>query len=85
MQDKTRILLIGKNGQVGWELQSALAPLGNVTALGHVTAADYPSPSQRPLYSVLSSDKLKQRFGISFVSWEAQLELCWRNKLECQF
>jgi len=31
-----RILLIGKNGQVGWELQRTLAPLGEVTAL------DYP-------------------------------------------
>lgn len=28
------ILLIGKNGQVGWELQRALAPLGNVVATG---------------------------------------------------
>ena len=28
-----KILLLGKNGQVGWELQRSLAPLGNVTAL----------------------------------------------------
>ena len=28
-----RILLLGKNGQVGWELQRALAPLGELTAL----------------------------------------------------
>ncbi|ATJ82665.1 dTDP-4-dehydrorhamnose reductase [Halomonas beimenensis] len=28
-----RILLLGKNGQVGWELQRALAPLGNIIAL----------------------------------------------------
>ena len=27
------ILLLGKNGQVGWELQRSLAPLGKVTAL----------------------------------------------------
>lgn len=27
------ILLLGKNGQVGWELQRALAPLGRMTAL----------------------------------------------------
>lgn len=27
------ILLFGKNGQVGWELQRALAPLGKVTAI----------------------------------------------------
>jgi dTDP-4-dehydrorhamnose reductase len=29
------ILLFGANGQVGWELQRALAPLGTITALGH--------------------------------------------------
>jgi dTDP-4-dehydrorhamnose reductase len=32
------ILLLGKNGQVGWELQRALAPLGDVTA------CDFDSP-----------------------------------------
>jgi len=29
-----RILLLGKSGQVGWELQRALAPLGELIALG---------------------------------------------------
>ena len=29
-----KILLLGKNGQVGWELQRTLAPLGSVIALG---------------------------------------------------
>ena len=29
-----RIVLFGKNGQVGWELQRTLAPLGDVIALG---------------------------------------------------
>ena len=29
------ILLLGKGGQVGWELQRSLAVLGNVTALDH--------------------------------------------------
>ncbi len=29
------ILLFGKNGQLGWELQRALAPLGKLTALSH--------------------------------------------------
>jgi len=28
-----KILLIGKNGQLGWELQRTLAPLGDVTAI----------------------------------------------------
>ena len=29
-----KILLLGKDGQVGWELQRALAPLGEIVALG---------------------------------------------------
>ncbi len=30
-----KILLTGKNGQVGWELRRTLAPLGDVVAVGH--------------------------------------------------
>jgi dTDP-4-dehydrorhamnose reductase len=33
-QLSVRILLFGRNGQVGWELQRSLAPLGELTALG---------------------------------------------------
>lgn len=29
-----KIVLLGKNGQVGWELQRSLAPLGQIVALG---------------------------------------------------
>jgi len=35
-----RILLLGKNGQVGWELQRSLAPLGDLLALDS-RSADY--------------------------------------------
>jgi dTDP-4-dehydrorhamnose reductase len=33
-----RLLVLGKNGQVGWALQRALAPLGQVVALGREDA-----------------------------------------------
>jgi dTDP-4-dehydrorhamnose reductase len=43
-----KILLLGKNGQVGWELQRALAPLGELVALDHRSAgplnADFTQP-----------------------------------------
>jgi dTDP-4-dehydrorhamnose reductase len=42
-----KILLFGKNGQVGWELQRALAPLGEVIALdadSHELSADFSNP-----------------------------------------
>lgn len=38
-----KILLLGKDGQVGWELQRALAPLGELVALGR-EAADFENP-----------------------------------------
>jgi dTDP-4-dehydrorhamnose reductase len=39
-----KILLLGRNGQVGWELEQTLAPLGEVTALGRaqLDLADVP-------------------------------------------
>lgn len=42
-----RILLFGKNGQLGWELQRSLAPLGEVIALGthDQPCADFSRPS----------------------------------------
>ena len=35
-----KILLLGKNGQVGWELQRSLAPLGELIALDRAGGAD---------------------------------------------
>ncbi|HRD86127.1 MAG TPA: sugar nucleotide-binding protein, partial [Rubrivivax sp.] len=36
-----RVLLLGCNGQVGWELQRALAPLGEVLACDFDTPAPW--------------------------------------------
>ena len=35
-----KILLLGRDGQVGWELQRSLAPLGELVALGRQGSAD---------------------------------------------
>jgi dTDP-4-dehydrorhamnose reductase len=47
MSTPLRILLLGKNGQVGWELQRSLAVLGQVTALGSDTT-EYCGDCARP-------------------------------------
>ena len=44
MHNMTRILLLGKDGQLGWELQRSLAAIGSVTALGR-SEADLSQPS----------------------------------------
>jgi dTDP-4-dehydrorhamnose reductase len=43
-----RILLLGKNGQLGWELQRALAPLGELTALDREGAGGLQGDLARP-------------------------------------
>ena len=47
-----KILLFGKNGQVGWELQRSLAPLGEVVALS--------SSSQELCGDLLRFDDVRQ-------------------------
>jgi len=42
-----KLLLFGKGGQVGWELQRALAPLGELVALG-TAEADFRDPQSLP-------------------------------------
>ena len=44
-----KILLLGKNGQVGWELQRSLAPLGEVLALDRQGLPDPLDPHAPPL------------------------------------
>jgi len=43
-----KILLLGKNGQVGWELQRALAPLGELTACDFDTGGGLQADFSRP-------------------------------------
>jgi len=42
-----RLLLLGRGGQVGWELQRSLAPLGEVVALG-TRSTDFHADFSRP-------------------------------------
>lgn len=43
-----KILLFGKNGQVGWELQRSLAPLGELVALDFDSPGDLKADFTRP-------------------------------------
>lgn len=43
-----KLLLLGKNGQVGWELQRALAPLGELVALDRHGEGDLQGDLSRP-------------------------------------
>jgi dTDP-4-dehydrorhamnose reductase len=44
-----------------------------------VATKDYPTPSRRPAYSVLSNTKLGHTFGIELPDWRTQLHMSFRG------
>ena len=39
-----------------------------------ITTAEYPTPTKRPAYSVLSCDKLQRTFGLRLPPWDDSLK-----------
>lgn len=44
-----------------------------------VGTKDYPTPARRPLYSVLSKEKIKNTYNITIPYWEKSLEKCLKS------
>jgi dTDP-4-dehydrorhamnose reductase len=51
------------------------APLlgGRRPAVAPISSSEYPTPAKRPRYSVLSNERLRERFGIQLAGWEEAL------------
>jgi len=64
------ILLFGKNGQVGWELQRALAPLGQVTALAS-DSTEYCGDFRHPQGIADTVRRLKPDVIVNAAAWTA--------------
>lgn len=59
------------------DFASAIIALGEQHPPVHpITTADYPTPAQRPAFSVLSNAKLAENFQIALPDWRAALQLC---------
>lgn len=46
------------------------------TPIQAIKSEQFPTPAKRPLYCILSNDKIKKHFGIQLPNWEEQLKLC---------
>lgn len=76
-------LNLTSQGQTSWHgfasaivargAELGLCPDIPVDAIG---TADYPTPAHRPAYSVLSNEKLGEKFGVALPEWKTALELC---------
>lgn len=81
--DVAETLNLTSRGQTSWHgfasaivtrgAELGLCPDIPVDAIG---TADYPTPAHRPAYSVLSGEKLDERFGIALPDWRETMELC---------
>jgi dTDP-4-dehydrorhamnose reductase len=47
---------------------------GKKPAVNPIKTSEYPTPAKRPLNSVLSNEKLQQRFGVRLASWQSALD-----------
>ena len=73
-------------GQTSWfDFARAAAEFGLFSGLEHppalraIPGSDYPTPAQRPMYSVLSNEKLRKQFGIQLPDWKVSLRECLNN------
>jgi dTDP-4-dehydrorhamnose reductase len=82
--DKSGIYHLTGAGETTWykftkeiiDLYSASHPQElMVKRILDITTSEYPTPAQRPMYSVLSGKKLREQFGLAMPNWDDQLKL----------
>jgi dTDP-4-dehydrorhamnose reductase len=44
-----------------------------------ITSDQYPTPAQRPAYSVFNKQKIKETFGIKIPYWKDSLQVCLKR------
>lgn len=61
------------------EIVRASSATGPAAVVHPITTVEYPTPAQRPAYSVLDASKLQTVFAVTLPSWQKQLEYCLRT------
>lgn len=49
-------------------------------SLSPIPSSEYPTPAERPKWSVLDNSKLQNTFGLSIPSWQEQFEQMWKER-----
>lgn len=63
-------------GQCSWfDFAKKIIEVNGISiALNPISTTDYPTPAQRPKYSVLDKTKIKKTFGLEIKKWEKSLQ-----------
>jgi dTDP-4-dehydrorhamnose reductase len=74
-------------GVISWyDFTKAIHRIAGITTC-HVKplhTAEYPTPANRPAYSVLDKTKIKKTFGVEVPYWEESLEECVHRLMEAE-
>jgi dTDP-4-dehydrorhamnose reductase len=75
---QTEIYHFSNEGVASWyDFAKTIIELGNCPCeVLPIPTEQYPTPAQRPFYSVLDKQKIKSRFSISIPYWRDSLEKC---------
>jgi len=79
MDGRKKILIVGRRGQIGWELRRALVPLGEIVAVDHPDIDLSDPESLRPLVREVAPDLVVNAAAYTAVDKaEDEVELCRR-------
>lgn len=78
IDQKGKVYHFSNEGVASWyDFSKAIMEIGQVDCkVNPIETKDYPTPAQRPHYSVLNKSKIKSDFGIEIPYWRDSLKEC---------
>ena len=75
---KPGIYHFSNEGVITWfDFANAIKEIASTnTAIHPISTAEFPTPAQRPVYSVFNKQKIQDAFGIKLKDWKASLATC---------
>ena len=75
---KPGIYHFSNEGVITWfDFANAIKEIASTnTAIHPISTAEFPTPAQRPAYSVFNKQKIQDAFGINLKDWKASLASC---------
>ena len=75
---KPGIYHFSNEGVITWfDFANAIKEIASTnTAIHPISTAEFPTPAQRPAYSVFNKQKIQHAFGIKLKDWKASLATC---------
>ncbi|MEI6764425.1 MAG: dTDP-4-dehydrorhamnose reductase [Bacteroidota bacterium] len=85
--DRAEIFHYSNAGETNWyEFAVAITSMAGIPCtVNPITTSDYPTAAKRPQNSILSKQKISERFGISLPQWKDSLSDCIQKLLTPQF